>query len=58
MKKHRNVLLVLISAVIVPLILTGCNEEKEHPSGEQSSSEHPTSEKGTSEHPASEHPNK
>ena len=46
-------LLVLIAAVMIPLVLSGCGKSDEHPSGEHpTDSEHPSS----SEHPSGEHP--
>ena len=52
--------LVLIVGV-VSLVLTGCKEHGEHPSGEhpsgeKSAEEHPTGEAAPQEHPAGEHP--
>jgi hypothetical protein len=57
MDKLKKLFVLVLIVGIVSLVLTGCKEHEEHPTGEHpSSSEHPSGEKSAEEHPAGEHP--
>jgi len=56
MDKLKNILVVLLIAVVVSFGQMGCKQESEHPSGDHPTSEHPASEHPTEEAPTEEAP--